>query len=119
VAGRVWCGFACPQTVYTEIFMWIERKVEGARSARIRLDRQPWTLDKIARKGAKHAAWGLVALWTGFTFVGFFTPIRELAVSTFQFNLSGWETFWILFYGFATLGNAGFLREHDSTNIFP
>ncbi|HEY0063618.1 MAG TPA: 4Fe-4S binding protein, partial [Telluria sp.] len=78
IAGRVWCGFACPQTVYTEIFLWIERRIEGARSARIRLDRQGWTADKIVKKTGKHLAWGVVALWTGFTFVGYFAPIRSL-----------------------------------------
>ncbi|QOY93030.1 cytochrome c oxidase accessory protein CcoG [Massilia sp. UMI-21] len=119
VAGRVWCGFACPQTVYTEIFLWIERRFEGARSARIRLDRQPWTLGKIARKGGKHAAWGLVALWTGFTFVGYFTPVRELSFDIASFGLGPWETFWVLFYGFATYGNAGWMREQVCKYMCP
>jgi len=119
VAGRVWCGFACPQTVYTEIFLWIERKIEGARSARIRLDRQPWTLEKIGKKGAKHLAWGAVALWTGFTFVGYFTPVRELSFDVLGFTLGPWETFWVLFYGFATYGNAGWLREQVCKYMCP
>ncbi|MGX9219998.1 cytochrome c oxidase accessory protein CcoG [Massilia varians] len=119
VAGRVWCGFACPQTVYTEIFLWIERKFEGARSSRIRLDRQPWTLEKIARKGGKHAAWGLVALWTGFTFVGYFTPVRELSFDIATFELGPWESFWVLFYGLATYGNAGWLREQVCKYMCP
>lgn len=119
VAGRVWCGFACPQTVYTEIFLWIERKIEGPRSARIRLDRQPWSLEKLARKGGKHAAWGLVALWTGFTFVGYFTPVRELSFDVASFGLGPWETFWVLFYGFATYGNAGWLREQVCKYMCP
>ncbi len=119
VAGRVWCGFACPQTVYTEIFLWLERKFEGARSARIRLDRQPWTLEKFARKGGKHLAWCLVALWTGFTFVGYFTPVRELGVGIASFGLGPWETFWVLFYGFATYGNAGWLREQVCKYMCP
>ena len=79
VAGRLWCGFACPQTVYTEIFMWVEEKIEGTRSARMRLDRQSWTLEKLARKSAKHGAWGAISLWTGFSFIGYFTPIHTLA----------------------------------------
>src|SRR3954471_18021476 len=74
LAGRVWCGFACPQTVYTELFLWVENRIEGARSARIRLDRQTWSVDKLARKSAKHLVWGLLALWTGISFVGYFTP---------------------------------------------
>ncbi|MCA1855264.1 cytochrome c oxidase accessory protein CcoG [Massilia oculi] len=119
VAGRVWCGFACPQTVYTEIFLWIERKFEGPRSSRIRLDRQPWSLQKLARKGGKHAAWGLVALWTGFTFVGYFTPVRELSFDAASFGLGPWESFWVLFYGFATYGNAGWLREQVCKYMCP
>jgi cytochrome c oxidase accessory protein FixG len=119
VAGRVWCGYACPQTVYTEIFLWIERRIEGNRSARIRLDRQPWTLDKLARRGSKHLAWGLVALWTGFTFVGYFTPVRQLAQETLGFALGPWESFWVLFYGFATYGNAGWMREQVCKYMCP
>jgi hypothetical protein len=78
VAGRLWCGYACPQTVYTDRFMWIERASEGDRNARIKLDSSPWTLQKIARRGSRHLAWVVVALWTGITFVGYFTPIRTL-----------------------------------------
>lgn len=119
VAGRVWCGFACPQTVYTEVFLWIERRIEGNRSARIRLDRQPWTAGKLAKRGAKHLAWGLVALWTGFTFVGYFTPVRELGQAALGFTLGPWEAFWVLFYGFATYGNAGWLREQVCKYMCP
>ena len=110
VAGRLWCGFACPQTVYTEIFIWIEHKVEGDRSARLRLDASPWSADKLWRKSLKQFLWLAVALWTGFTFVGYFVPIRTLAVEVMALQ-GGWQIFWVLFYGFATYGNAGFLRE--------
>ncbi|PWF54789.1 cytochrome c oxidase accessory protein CcoG [Massilia glaciei] len=119
VAGRVWCGFACPQTVYTEIFMWIERRIEGARSARMRLDRQPWTLDKVAKRTAKHAAWGTVALWTGFTFVGYFAPVRSLMAGVAGLALGPWEWFWIGFYALATYGNAGWLREQVCKYMCP
>lgn len=119
VAGRIWCGYACPQTVYTEIFLWIERRIEGNRSARIRLDRQPWSSEKIARRGAKHLAWGLVALWTGFTFVGYFTPIRQLGMEALQLDLGAWEAFWVLFYALATYGNAGWLREQVCKYMCP
>src|SRR5512133_3686432 len=71
VAGRLWCGYACPQTVYTEIFLWIEKKVEGDRSAHMRRDAQPWSFAKVTRKGFKHFLWLALALWTGFTFVGY------------------------------------------------
>ncbi|MCS0580524.1 cytochrome c oxidase accessory protein CcoG [Massilia pinisoli] len=119
VAGRVWCGYACPQTVYTEIFLWIERRIEGDRSARIRLDRQPWTVQKVARRTAKHLAWGLVALWTGFTFVGYFTPVRALGDAVAHLGLGPWETFWVLFYSFATYGNAGWMREQVCKYMCP
>ena len=119
LAGRVWCGFACPQTVYTEIFMWIERRIEGSRSARIRLDRQPWGAAKLLRKGAKHLAWGAVALWTSFTFVAYFTPLRELAPAVLQLSLGPWEWFWIGFYALATYGNAGWLREQVCKYMCP
>jgi cytochrome c oxidase accessory protein FixG len=119
VAGRLWCGYACPQTVYTEIFMWVERKLEGDRTARMKLDQGPWTLEKIARKGGKQAAWIAIALWTGFTFVGYFTPIRSLGGSVASFGLGPWETFWVLFYGFATYGNAGFMREQVCKYMCP
>ncbi len=119
VAGRLWCGYACPQTVYTEIFMWIERQFEGDRAKRMALDRAPWSAGKVVRKGAKHAAWIAVALWTGFTFVGFFTPIRELGTAVLTLSTGPWESFWILFYGFATYGNAGWLREQVCKYMCP
>lgn len=111
VAGRVWCGYACPQTVYTEIFLWIERRIEGDRSARIRLDARPWGLEKWLRKMGKQAAWIALALFTGFSFVGYFIPIYSLAEQSMSLTLTPWATFWVFFYGFATYGNAGFLRE--------
>ncbi|ANH66532.1 cytochrome c oxidase accessory protein CcoG [Mitsuaria sp. 7] len=119
VAGRLWCGYACPQTVYTEIFLWIERRTEGDRAARIRLDRAGWTAEKLLRKGGKHAAWLAVSLWTGFTFVGYFEPIRALGGNAAALALGGWELFWVLFYGLATYGNAGFLREQVCKYMCP
>ena len=119
VAGRLFCGYACPQTVYTEIFMWIERRVEGDRLARIRLDSQPMSLRKLSRKALKHGLWVALALWTGFTFVGYFTPIDTLAREVATLSLGGWEMFWILFYGFATYGNAGFMREQVCKYMCP
>jgi cytochrome c oxidase accessory protein FixG len=119
IAGRVWCGYACPQTVYTEIFMWIERQFEGSRSARIRLDRQPFSLSKLWRKGGKHTVWGVLALWTGFTFVGYFTPIQVLRDGALSLSLGPWELFWLLFYGFATYGNAGWMREQVCKYMCP
>ncbi|WP_353155224.1 cytochrome c oxidase accessory protein CcoG [Herminiimonas fonticola] len=119
IAGRVWCGFACPQTVYTEIFLWIERMIEGKRSARMRLDKQPASFSKFAKKTAKHMAWGGVALWTGFTFVAYFTPIHTLLQKVLNLGLGPWELFWILFYALATYGNAGWLREQVCKYMCP
>ncbi len=119
VAGRLWCGYTCPQTVYTEIFMWVERKIEGDRNARMRLDKAPWSISKLARKSAKQAVWIAIGLWTGFTFVGYFTPIRELASEVASFSLGPWELFWVLFYGFATYGNAGWMREQVCKYMCP
>lgn len=119
VAGRLWCGYACPQTVWTEVFLWMERLVEGDRSKRIKLDASPWNGNKILRKTTKQVLWIGFALWTGFTFVGFFTPIRELGHSIAVFDLGAWETFWLVFYSFATYGNAGILREQVCKYMCP
>jgi cytochrome c oxidase accessory protein FixG len=119
VAGRLWCGYACPQTVWTEAFLWMERVTEGDRAARQKLDRGPWTPRKLARKSAKQFLWIAFALWTGFTFVGFFTPIRTLAAEVAALATGPWETFWILFYGLATYGNAGYLREQVCKYMCP
>ncbi len=119
VAGRLWCGYTCPQTVYTEIFMWVEHRIEGDRVARMRLDQAPWSANKLARKAAKQMAWLAVSLFTGFSFVGYFTPIRELTQAAAAFAVSPWNTFWILFYGLATYGNAGYLREQMCKYICP
>ncbi len=119
VAGRLWCGYACPQTVYTEIFLWLEKKTEGDRTARMRLDAGPWNWNKVWRKTAKQVLWVSVALWTGFTFVGYFTPIHELGREFAQWQMSSWETFWTFFYAFATYGNAGYMREQVCKHMCP
>ena len=119
VAGRLWCGYACPQTVYSELFMWIERKVEGDRSARIRLDSGELSLEKWVKKTYKHILWLGLSIWTGFTFVGYFTPIHELGMEFLQTRMGSWEVFWVFFYGFATYGNAGFMREQVCKYMCP
>lgn len=111
VAGRLWCGYTCPQTVYTEIFLWIEKVIEGDRPKRMKLDAAPWSTHKAALKISKHTAWLLLSLWTGFTFVGYFTPIYDLLAEVRNLSMGAWEIFWLLFYSGATYGNAGFLRE--------
>jgi polyferredoxin len=119
LAGRLWCGYACPQTVWTEVFLWMESAIEGDRHKRMKLDAGPWDRNKVLRKSGKHLVWLLFALWTGFTFVGFFTPIRDLGARLSPFDWGGWETFWVLFYALATWGNAGFLREQVCKYMCP
>lgn len=118
VAGRLWCGYTCPQTVYTEIFMFWERVIEGDRLKRMRLDAKGG-FEKFWRKGLKHLVWILVALWTGITFVGYFVPIRQHALDIMAWSVSGWALFWTIFYAFATYGNAGFMREQVCKYMCP
>ena len=119
VAGRLWCGFACPQTVYTEMFLWIEKKVEGDRNQRMKLDAGGFSLEKLVKKWFKHLLWGMLAMWTGFTFVGYFTPIADLGLAFLQTRMGSWEVFWVFFYAFATYGNAGFMREQVCKYMCP
>ena len=119
LVGRVWCGYACPQTVWTEAYLWMERKIEGNRGRRMKLDKAPYSAAKFRTKAIKHTVWIAFSLWTGFTFVGYFTPIDELATKLFTVSLGPWETFWILFYSFATYGNAGFMREQVCLYMCP
>ena len=119
IAGRLWCGYACPQTVYSEIFMWLERMIEGDRTARMRLDASGMSLEKLVKKWYKHIVWIGLSIWTGFSFVGYFTPIRELGMEFFLGRMSSWEVFWVFFYAFATYGNAGFMREQVCKYMCP
>jgi cytochrome c oxidase accessory protein FixG len=119
LAGRLWCGYACPQTVWTEVFIWMERWAEGNRNKRLKLDRGPWSAEKIRRKALKHGLWTLFALWTGVSFVGFFVPISALFQDLAHGTYSGWPLFWTLFYGGATYANAGFMREQVCKYMCP
>jgi cytochrome c oxidase accessory protein FixG len=119
VAGRIWCGYACPQTVYTEIFMWVENKIEGDRNARMKRDASPLSMQKLGLKSAKHFVWIAIGLWTRFIFVGYFTFIQTLLNETITLSVGPWEGFWVLFYGFATYGNAGWMREQVCKYMCP
>ena len=119
LAGRLWCGFACPQTVWTEVFVWLERAVEGDRARRIKLDRAPWSAGKFARKAAKQALWIGFALWTGLSFVGYFVPMPLLTQDILTRSLGGWSLFWTVFYGAATYVNAGYMREQVCKYMCP
>lgn len=118
-AGRVWCGFMCPQTTWTFIYIWFEEKIEGSRNKRIKLDERKMDFDKFWRKSLKHFCWVLVALLTSLTFVGYFTPIDQLFIDFFTFSTSFWAAFSVLFFTFCTYGNAGWMREIMCTHICP
>jgi len=117
--GRVWCGYTCPQTVWTFIFIWFEEKLEGARNKRIKLDKMPWSFNKLWRKVAKHTAWLLVSLLTAMTFISYFIPTKEIYLDVFTFTASGGVYFWVIFFTFATYGNAGWMREIMCIHMCP
>ncbi|MEP4888423.1 MAG: cytochrome c oxidase accessory protein CcoG [Aliiglaciecola sp.] len=118
-AGRVWCGFMCPQTTWTFIYIWFEEKIEGARNKRIKLDQRKMDFDKFWRKALKHFAWITVALLTALTFVGYFTPINQLFIDFFTFDVSFWAGLSVIFFTVCTYGNAGWMREIMCTHICP
>jgi len=117
--GRVWCGYTCPQTVWTSMFMWIEQRTEGTRNQRIKLDKSPWSTSKITKKFIKHLLWFGLAFYTAFTFVAYFTPANDLIFSTYNFSMSAWALFWVGFFTVFTYLNAGFLREQVCMYMCP
>lgn len=118
-AGRVWCGYTCPQTVWTSMFMWVEQKFEGTRNQRVKLDKQPWSLSKFGRKFGKHFSWLFIAFMTGMTFVGYFYPVRELVWELLTFSTGKWPALWTLFFTIATYTNAGWMREQVCKYMCP
>ncbi|WP_445395169.1 cytochrome c oxidase accessory protein CcoG [Zobellella sp. An-6] len=117
--GRVWCGYLCPQTVWTFLFIWFEEKLEGSANKRRQLDKSAWGFNKLWRKTAKHLAWLTVSLFTGFTFVAYFVPAAELGMGLLTFSASFWAAFWVLFFAFCTYGNAGWMRTIMCTHMCP
>ncbi|MFT5781580.1 MAG: cytochrome c oxidase accessory protein FixG [Pseudomonas sp.] len=118
-AGRVWCGYTCPQSVWTWIYMWCEKVTEGDRNQRIKLDKESMSRNKLLRKTAKHTLWLLIGLLTGLTFVGYFAPIRDLISQLLDGSADGWAYFWVGFFTLATYGNAGWLREQVCIYMCP
>ncbi len=118
-AGRIWCGYTCPQTVWTTMFMWVEQKTEGSRNQRIKLDKAPWSAEKALKKFAKHAGWLFIALATGVTFVGYFSSIRELVPSLATLSAGKWPALWTMFFTVATYVNAGWMREQVCKYMCP
>ncbi|WP_187408477.1 cytochrome c oxidase accessory protein CcoG [Saccharophagus sp. K07] len=126
--GRVWCGFTCPQTVWTLMFISVEHLCEGDRNKRIKLDKQPWNLEKVLRKSSKHFLWVVIAFITGATFIGYFTPIRELLLGfvphraesgLVYFDIHPVAAFWTLFFTGMTYLNAGWMREQVCKYMCP
>ncbi|MDO9522051.1 MAG: cytochrome c oxidase accessory protein CcoG [Pseudohongiella sp.] len=127
--GRVWCGYTCPQTVWTAIFMWAEQIAEGDRNQRIKLDKQPSLLsskgwnrtgfNKTWRRVFKHSMWFGFAALTGVTFIGYFYPIRDLISDALQWQLPLIAVAWCVFFTLATYINAGWLREQVCIYMCP
>jgi cytochrome c oxidase accessory protein FixG len=117
--GRVWCGYVCPQTVWTLAYVWVEHRIEGTRNKRMALDKAPWTLSKVYKKTLKHIIWQLMSLFTATTFITYFIPVNELYSTMLTFDWSGAVTFWVLFFALATYGNAGWMREHVCIHLCP
>ncbi|EGU33365.1 type cbb3 cytochrome oxidase biogenesis protein CcoG involved in Cu oxidation [Vibrio sp. N418] len=117
--GRVWCGYLCPQTVWTFIYIWFEEKLEGNANKRRKQDSGKLTRSLVLRKSLKHLAWFAIALATGFTFTGYFVPIRELVVDFFTFESSFWPVFWVMFFAICTYGNAGWMRSIMCIHMCP
>ncbi|WP_430462132.1 cytochrome c oxidase accessory protein CcoG [Thalassolituus sp. LLYu03] len=119
MAGRIWCGYTCPQSVWSFIFMWIEERAEGTRNARMKLDKEPMSAEKLRKKSLKHLGWIIVAFWTGVTFVGYFTPIRDLVPDFFQGLANHWAYIWIGIFTVLTYLNAGWMREQVCIYMCP
>ncbi|WP_434219173.1 cytochrome c oxidase accessory protein CcoG [Biformimicrobium ophioploci] len=119
LVGRVWCGYTCPQTVWTLMFVWAERVCEGDRNKRIKLDKASWSMEKFLRKSGKQALWILIALATALAFVGYFYGIRELVLDLARFQAAPVAVFWVAFFTIATYLNAGFMREQVCKYMCP
>ncbi|MEE9447529.1 MAG: cytochrome c oxidase accessory protein CcoG, partial [Arenicellales bacterium] len=119
VAGRLWCGYACPQTVWARALLWIEEITEGDRNKRIKLDKAPWNGEKFRKKGLKYILWIVFSVWTGFTFVGYFSSIRELTPNFFAFSMGSAETFWVFFYAFMIWLLGAVMREQVCIYMCP
>jgi cytochrome c oxidase accessory protein FixG len=119
IGGRVWCGFTCPQTVWTDLFMWVERRIEGDRGARIRLDKAPLSRTKILRKGAKHAAWLAIAALTGGAWIMYFNDAPTVTRAILFGEASFAQYFFFGLFTATTYLLAGFAREQVCTYMCP
>lgn len=119
VAGRLWCGYSCPQTVYTEIMLWIDHLVEGDRNKRLKLDKEPWNAHKIRIKAIKYVLIFVVAAWTGITFAGWFTPIRDFVPAIFNGTAGNVALGTAAFYGMVTWLFGHIMREQVCLHMCP
>ncbi|MEW6280739.1 MAG: 4Fe-4S dicluster domain-containing protein, partial [Candidatus Eremiobacterota bacterium] len=117
IAGRMWCGYACPQTLFTQTFMMVERWIEGDRARRMRLDKGPWTAEKVLRRTLKLAAWTGMGVWLGITFAGYFTPIRELVPGILRAQPTTWAL--VGFFTAISLFDFGWFREQFCHYLCP
>ena len=117
--GRVWCGYACPQTVWTDLFLFVERRIEGDRRDRIKLDQAPWDKDKIMKRVAKHAAWLVIALFTGGAAVLYFQDAPTLVWQLLTFSAPFVAYLWMGVLTFTTYSLAGHMREQVCLYMCP
>ena len=117
--GRVWCGYACPQTVWTDLFVKVEHFFQGDRNARIKLDAAPWNFDKIWRKVATHITWIVIGLFTGGAWVFYFSDAPTLADQILHFSVPWSTASWIFGLTASTYVLAGFAREQVCTYMCP
>ena len=117
--GRVWCGYACPQTVWTDLFIWVERFVQGDRNARMKLDKAPLSLEKIWKKGLTHVIWLLIGLCTGGAWVFYFNDAPTVWDQLMHFDLPWSVGGWIVALTFSTYLMAGYAREQVCVYMCP
>lgn len=117
--GRIWCGYTCPQTIWTLIFVWLERRIEGSHSQSKALDKAPWQGAKISKKLLKHSSWLLVSLLTALAFISYFVPARSLYSDFFSLQSSATVYGWVSFFTACTYINAGLIREKMCLHMCP
>jgi cytochrome c oxidase accessory protein FixG len=117
--GRVWCGYVCPQTIWTLAYVWVEHRIEGKHNQRKALDKSSWTINKFKKKILKHSIWLLMSFFTATTFISYFIPAHNLYQTLLSFDWTILVTFWVLFFTLCTYGNAGWLREKVCTDMCP
>ncbi|MBN66380.1 MAG: cytochrome c oxidase accessory protein CcoG [Rickettsiales bacterium] len=119
LAGRIWCGYLCFQTVWTDLFVWVERIVQGDRNARKKLDESKWTIEKIWKKGATHITWLVIGLFTGGAWVFYFNDAPTLLEHIIHFDVPTAVLGWIIALTLSTYLMAGFAREQVCTYMCP